>query len=120
MDMKIYDLLEAAIEKSERGGLEWTAFDSESFRARIGTGYLHIQRGSTPFVDDDGNSHPRTTYSVQVSDAKGRVVAEDETTEGFEGFAPFNRLFQAARRAALASDRVIDDMLHTLRSGSPA
>jgi hypothetical protein len=118
MDSKLRELMEVAIEKTERGGLEWTAFDSESFRAKIGSGYLHIQRGSTELSTDGETFHPHVTHSVQISDAKGRVVAEDNATEGFDGFVLFNRLFEVARKAALATDRVIDDMLHSLRAGS--
>jgi len=116
-DSKLRSLLEAAAEKTERGGLAWQAFDDESFRAAIGTGYVHIQRGSTQASDGDGDLHPVTTYSVQISDAQGRVVAEDDATVGFEGFAPFARLFEVARKSALGSDRVIEDMLQSL--GSP-
>lgn len=118
MDNKVRELLEVAIDKTERGGLEWTAFDSDSFRTKIGTGYLHIQRGSTEMSTDGDTYHPHVTHSVQISDSQGRVVAEDEATEGFDGFALFNRLFNAARKAALATDRVIDDMLHSLRNGA--
>ncbi|MBA4188405.1 MAG: hypothetical protein C0467_10410 [Planctomycetaceae bacterium] len=115
-DSKLRSLLEAAAEKTERGGLAWQAFDDESFRAAIGTGYVHIQRGSTQTADYDGDLHPATTYSVQISDAQGRVVAEDDATFGFDGCGPFARLFEAARKSALGSDRVIDEMLHSLSS----
>ncbi|MBN9122027.1 MAG: hypothetical protein J0I06_23280 [Planctomycetes bacterium] len=116
MDTKLLELIEAAVKETERGRLEWTAFDSESFRAKIGSGYLHIQRGSTEVSDDADRFYPRATYSVQVSDAQGRVVSEDDVTEGFQGAAPFARLFVVARKSALASDRVIEDMLHLLRN----
>jgi len=118
MDNKLRELLDAAIEKTERGGLEWTAFDSESFRAKIGSGYLHIQRGSTEVSDDGEHFCSRTTYSVQVSDSQGRVVVEDETIEGDQGSALFSRLFQLARKSALSTDRVLDEMLRTLRGGA--
>jgi hypothetical protein len=117
MDKKLHDLLEAAIDQTERGGLAWTAFDSESFRTKIGTGYLHIQRGSTKLSADGDDYFPADTYSIQVSDAQGRVVAEAGVVEGADGFQLFARLFQVARKSALATDRVIDDMLHTLRGG---
>jgi hypothetical protein len=120
MNSKLRELVEVAIEKTERGGLEWIAFDSESFRAKIGSGHLHIQRGSTELSADGENFHPATTYSVQISDVQGRVVAEDEAAEGYDGYTLFNRLFQAARKSALATDRVIDDMLHSLRTSSRA
>lgn len=117
MDNKIRDLLLAAFEKTERDELPWTAFDSVSFRAKIGPGYLHIQRGSIQVSPDGVDFYPAVTYSVQISDAQGRVVAEEETRESHEGFDLFDQLFEAARKAALGSDRVIDDMLHTLRGG---
>ena len=120
MDSKIHDLLEAAIEKTERGKLEWAAFDSESFRTRIGSGYLHIQRGSTELSEDGERFFPRATYSVQISDSQGRVVVEDQITAGFEGSVILSKLFEAARKSALATDRVLDDMLHTLRGGPRA
>jgi hypothetical protein len=115
MDNKIRDLLQAAIDKTGRDELSWTAFDSDSFRAKIGPGYLHIQRGSIQVSPDGVDFYPAVTYSVQISDAQGRVVAEAETREMREDFGLFGQLFEAARKAALGSDRVIDDMLHTLR-----
>ncbi len=118
MDSKLNELLDAAIKQTERGKLDWIAFDDESFRSQIGTGFLHVQRGSTEVSDDGERFFPRATYSVQVSDAEGRVVLEGDMTEGFQGAGPFIRLFEVARKSALRSDRVIDDMLQTLRNGS--
>jgi hypothetical protein len=116
MDNRLRDLVEAAIEKTERGGLAWTAFDSESFRATIDPGHLHILRS---FSADDATDATTSMYFVQVSDAQGRIVSDDEAGPDRVGdaksFPLFDRLFQAARKAALGSDRVIDDMLHTLR-----
>jgi hypothetical protein len=118
MDTKLIELIEAALKETERGKLEWIAFDSESFRTRIGSGYLHIQRGSTEISDDGEHFSPRATYAVQVSDSQGRVVAEEEMTEGFQGSGPFVRLFELARKSALATDRVLDEMLRTLQGGA--
>ena len=39
-------LLEAALRGTQNGRLRWNAFDSESFRAKIGSAFLHINRGS--------------------------------------------------------------------------
>src|SRR5436305_7212124 len=119
MDNKLYNLLEAAREKTEAGELKWQAFDDESFRAAVGSGFLHIQRGSTRLEDDSGELVPAVTYSVQVSDEQGRVVAEADVTEGFSAgdFTVLASLFLAARKSALESDRVIEDMLGSLRGG---
>src|SRR5437868_6072613 len=114
MDDKIRDLLRAALEKTEAGGLKWAAFDSGSFRAMIGPGHLHIHRGTTQASHDGDNFYPVDTFSVQVTDAKGRVVAEAEVMEGNDHFWLFDNLFNEARKSALGSDRVISDMLVAL------
>jgi hypothetical protein len=120
VDSKLRDLLQAALDKTNSGAVEWTAFNSESFRARVGAGHLHIQRGSIPVETDERDRYWVTTYAVQVSDAQGRIVAEADAREGTESFALFDRLFDTARKTALGSDRVIEEMLHTLRGGVPA
>lgn len=91
------------------------AFDDESFRAPIGTGYLHIQRGSARIEDADGESVPVYTFSAQVSDAQGRVVTEFDAADGFSGYAELAGLFTVARKAALRTDHVLDVMLGALR-----
>jgi hypothetical protein len=117
MDNALRELLVTATAKTEAGRLKWKAFDSESFRAAIGSGYLHIQRGSTRIDDDEGESMPAVTYSAQVSDEQGRVVAEADVTEGFQmaEFMILATLFATARKSALQTDRVIEDMLEVLR-----
>jgi hypothetical protein len=125
MDSRVRDLILAALEKTERGGLTWKAFDDETFRVPIATGFLHIRRGSTRLEDPEGEVTPVAVYSIQVSDAQGRVVAEEDVLPGVDGDGAYNfslseRLFRAARKSALGTDRVIDDMLQALRGGSRA
>ena len=120
MDAKLLRILHATLEKTESGALEWQSFDPDSFRTRIGSGSLHIQRGSAEGSSDGEHFFPITTYSVQVADNQGRIVAEAEIGERVEGFGVFDRLFLAARKSALRSDHVLDDMLKTLLGGSAA
>ena len=124
MDGKLRDLLQVTLSKTEAGALRWDAFDPESFRVRIGTGYLHLQRRTpdySPRVIDaeiaEQMSFPKFEYAVQVSVAQGRIVTESEVVESLSDESGLViQLFNAARKSALKSDRVIDEMLHVLRS----
>ena len=114
VDSKIAELLQAALNRTNRGELKWQAFSGDSFRAKIGPGFLHIQKGSDQVSHDGVEFYPVVTYSIQVSDAQVRVVAEDETSQGNEHYPLLHDLFLAARKSALGSDRVIDEMLDSL------
>jgi hypothetical protein len=117
MDSKLHQLLQTAVEKTARGGLRWKAFDDESFRAPIHPGYLHIHRGSTRIEGDDGEMLPAATYSIQISDGMGRVVAEEGAVEGGQDqdFPLLHNLFRAARTSALGGYQVIENMLSHLQ-----
>jgi hypothetical protein len=115
MDSKLRDLLQAALDRTRSGKLSWQAFGSESFRARVGSGSIHIQRAVIP--DDD--TPPATKYSVQVANALSQVVAEAEATEGrSEPNLPLlHNLFTAARTSGLGGYEVIDEMIRVLQIG---
>jgi hypothetical protein len=57
------------------------------------------------------------TYSVQVSNSKGQVVAEVDATEGqSDPHLPLLKgLFTAARTAGLGGYEVIDNMIQVLQ-----
>lgn len=116
MEHKLQELLAVATNKTAAGDLKWRAFSEESFRVPIGSGYLHISRGTTR-VEDDGDSYPAQTYSARVTDEQGRVVAEADATQGFEGetLALLAGLFEVARKSALKSEGVLDKMLEALQ-----
>ena len=116
MDSKLHDLLQAAIEKTQSGELHWQPFGSESFRARIGPGNLHVQRVSTTDASS-GDLVNTLRYSAQVSNVHGQVVAEAEATEGQNDtpLALLQGLFTAARTAGLGGYQVIDGMLQLLK-----
>lgn len=118
MEPKLQELVEAVTGKTSAGALTWRSFSDESFRVPIGSGYLHIVRDLTRVEDSDGDSRPARTYLVQVTDAQGRVVTEATATQGFgEGDYPLlDGLFDAARRSALQTEGVLDQMLATLRA----
>lgn len=118
MDNVLLDLIQTATAKTKQGRLRWKAFDSESFRAPIGSGYLHVNRLLAQIEEEDGDRHPATTFFAQVSDEQGRVVAEATATQGFGGggdYAVLSELFEAARKSALMSDKVLEGMLEALR-----
>jgi hypothetical protein len=118
MDDNFRELVEVAIAKTKNGNLKWTAFDEESFRAKIGNGFLHIHRGSTQLSShEDESLYEAPTHTVQISDERGRVATEGEVAQGFEGFTILNQLFLEARKSALGTDRLIESMLESLRSG---
>jgi hypothetical protein len=118
MDDKLRELVQEAIEKTKNGSLKWTAFDEDTFRARIGTGFLHIQRSSTQLSSDGETFYDAETQTVQISDERGRVAAEGEAAIGYDGFGILNELFLEARKSALGTDKLIENMLHSLRSGA--
>lgn len=120
MDSKLHNLLEAAVSKTEAGKLDWLVFDDESFRTKIGSGFLHIQRGTTELSSDGETFSPYDTYTIQISDSQGRVVAEAQAVQNRDDARLCNRLFEAARKSALKSDHVIDDMLRTLQGSAKA
>lgn len=119
MDNVLRELLVTATAKTREGRLRWKAFDSESFRVAIGSGYLHIHRLAAYHENDEGETRPATMYSARVSDEQGRTVAEADATQGFGGgddFAILAGLFEAARKSALKTDKVVEDMLEALRA----
>jgi hypothetical protein len=113
VDDKVRDLIQAVLENTAAGGLKWTGFGSNSFRTKIGSGHLHVTRGTEQLWDDAGSDG--VLFLVQVTDALGRVVAEYGVPKGPKEFPLVSDLFDAARRSALGTDQVIDDMLTTLR-----
>jgi hypothetical protein len=116
MDDKLEELLRVAKSRTVDGELRWRAFSDEAFRVPIGGGYLHVNRGMIRLEDEDGESHPARTYSAQVTDEQGRVVAETDATVGYDGpVALLSELFEAARKSALQSEGVIEKMLGALR-----
>ncbi len=119
MDSKLRELLQAAVSKTESGSLPWTAFDSESFRTRVGRGHIHVQR--TAAYDAGGNEVASGyRYAVQVSNSPGQVVAEAEAREGDPDpdLTLVKSLFTAARTAGLGGYEVIDGMIHALQQTS--
>lgn len=120
MDSKLRELLQAALDKTNRGQLRWSAFSDESFRAAIGSGHLHLNRSWGPWTDDRGEEVSAETYFVQVSNGQGRVVVEGEAKEGVpqNGFELCRDLFRAARTAALGGYEVMDNMLRLLNRDS--
>ena len=118
MDNKLIELVQAASNRTARGGLVWTAFGDDSFRVAVGAGHLFIRRGWTRLHTDDDERYAATVYTVQVTDGQGRTVSDWEATEGETGYTSLDQLFQAARNAALKSDRVIEDMLQALQAGA--
>jgi hypothetical protein len=116
MNDRLLEVVKAATQKTIRGGLEWKAFDDQSFRTPVGTGFLHLQRGSTVFVDENEGECPIETFSVQVSNAQGRIVAEGNPTQGrSEAFVACAKLFEVARNSALKSDEVLEEILRVLK-----
>lgn len=119
MDNVVRELLVTATLKTRDGRLRWKAFDSESFRVPIGSGYLHVHRLAASHENDAGETRPATTYSARVSDEQGRTVAKADVTQGFGGgddFVILTELFEAARKSALKTDKVVEDMLEALRA----
>lgn len=114
MDKKLNQLIQATLAKTESGAIEWDAFDSESFRTRIGAGSMHIQRDSVELSQDGEAFYPYDRYSVQISDGMGRIVTEWDCIETNPDFKVLQKLFDAARKSALKPDHVIDDMLQSL------
>lgn len=116
MDNALNTLLLRAREKTESGRLDWVDFGPESFQSVIGNGNLHIQRS---FVEREKDGEPWAveSYAAQVSDSKGRVIAEVESREEADN-ASFNLLqglFRAARNSAFNGTRVIEGMLNVLQ-----
>jgi hypothetical protein len=115
VDKKVSDLLEAALTNTRRGQLQWQAFNAESFRTRIGSGSLHIQRVPTQVSSDGTDVQPAVAYAVQIADGQGRVVAEEEVIEHNLGSTLLQNVFEAARKSALGTATVLDEMLNALR-----
>jgi hypothetical protein len=119
MDSKLQDVVRAVLEKTEVGELEWRAFSDELFQATVAGRVVQVTRGSDRFeVNESGDTVWRTVYSVAVTDKFGRVVAEDRASEVGNAtlYAMLERLFNVARKAALASDEELDSLLTALRS----
>jgi hypothetical protein len=112
----LLEVVKAATQKTVRGGLEWKAFDDQTFRTPVGTGYLHLQRGSTVLVDENEREYPAETFSIQVSDAHGRSIVDGDATQGRSDiFEACGKLFEAARNSALKSNEVLEDILRVLQ-----
>lgn len=116
MDSKLRNLLEVVVNRTRGGTLSWQTFGSEAFRARIGPGNIHVQRGTIAESSTEGGSTNALRYSAQVSNAFGQVVAEAEAIEGHTDpqLPLLQSLFDAARTSGLGGYRVIEDMLQAL------
>jgi hypothetical protein len=116
VDDTFRQLLEGAKRRTDEGKLDWRAFNDETFHAMIGPGTLRIGRYYETRTDDAGGEYSETMYSMWVLDDKGRVVEEAELGPGLN--YPFaEELFRAARKSALASNKVLEGMLSALSQG---
>jgi hypothetical protein len=115
VDSKVLALLTSALNQTRAGKLTWQEFGSESFRTRIGPGWLHLNRTYSENENEDGERWMFEEYSIQISDERGRVIAEEEmkATGGAEGKL-VQDLFRVARNSALGGDEIIEKMLHAL------
>lgn len=117
MNYKLEHLIKAIIDETSSGRLKWEVFDDDSFRVKVGPGYLHLQRNMVLEPAEDGIAFSVPRYSVQISDRNGRVVLETEESGGPASSQPgimLDRLFGVARESGLQSDSVIGEMLSAL------
>ena len=117
MNYKLEHLINAIIDKTSNGGLKWEVFDDDSFRVKVGPGYLHLQRNMILEEAGDGVAYGVPRYSVQISDRNGRVVLEAEESGGptsSQSGIILDKLFGVARESGLQSDSVIGEMLSAL------
>jgi hypothetical protein len=116
MDNKMREVLKAALDNTRAGTLSWEAFTPESFRARVGRGFLHILWGMITH-DAEGNPVSVGQYTVQVSDGKGRIVADEDVlvTQQDGDSKLVQDLYRAARTSALGGYQVLDNMLDALK-----
>ncbi|QEG25330.1 hypothetical protein GobsT_00540 [Gemmata obscuriglobus] len=115
MEPKLQELLQAVIAKTPKGELKWRSHSDESFRLAVGSGYVHISR-SPGRVEGEGDASAARTYVAQITDAQRRVVTETQAITGQEGDAALlAELFEVARKSALKTESVLNEMLDVLR-----
>ncbi|MDY3555718.1 hypothetical protein R5W24_004863 [Gemmata sp. JC717] len=115
MEPKLQELLQAVIAKTPKGELKWRSHSDESFRVAVGSGHVHISR-SPGRTEGESDAPVARTYLAQVTDAQRRVVTETQATTGHEGDgALLAELFEVARKSALKTESVLNEMLDVLR-----
>jgi hypothetical protein len=114
MDKCLREVVEAARDKTRRGGQDWEPFGEETFRARVGTGTITVLKVAEP--DDAPQDAPRT-YLVSVYDRMGRTAATAEVgpSDAAGDYRAVEGLYDAAQESVLRPKRVLDEMLQVLR-----
>ena len=106
MNEKLLKLAVSLTQATERGQVNWDATLSDVFRASVGKGYVTVSERFDPELDNP------IIHTLQVTDNKGRVVElADYNTNHNDILGNVKALYMAARRSALNSRTIVDDML---------
>jgi hypothetical protein len=110
-------LVEGLLAKSDTSGLEWRATPTDSaFQVSFANSSVRIKEKTT-------SAGAAGLYTIELINEDGQVAdsfTDEELDRFFEGkigakyFRAMHTLFERARRAALGSDKVLDNILRQL------
>ncbi|SPF42294.1 conserved hypothetical protein [Candidatus Sulfopaludibacter sp. SbA4] len=110
-------LIERLLDLTTEGKIKWEeTADENVFLASVSHNVVTIGRRRSPEDYDSWD------YEIQVSDRQGRLVDETSssdtsvTAEGGNPYVDLARLFEAARRKALDTDKVLAELISSLDS----
>jgi hypothetical protein len=109
MNEKLVNLATSLTAATQRGQIQWEATLSDVFRASVGSGYVTVSEGNEVSY---GESY--TFISMRITDQKGRLVESVFFNEGGVSHDVGVKLLVAARRSALNSNAIVDEMLEAI------
>lgn len=112
---KILSVLEALLQATMRGEIEWENTATEDlFRAWVGDQNVKIKEWHRPGEDE---SDPGEIYfTAWVVNSLDEVVDKIELWPSQTGYPLIESLFDLARRNARKADQVLDNILSVLKS----
>jgi len=106
MNNKVIALVDSLCKATQKDRVKWSPVLTDVFRAKVGPGHVTISHEL-----EQNDEKTWKCIGLRISDAKGRIVENTDLQENSDFYPLFDGLFQAARRSAMSSDSIIDEML---------
>jgi hypothetical protein len=111
------DLMHEVLERTKVGTMTWEAPDDDTCRVQIGPGHFRLRRSFSAAEGGEGR-FPEVAYTLDITDAQGRVLIDVRLTTELSYYGYLEELFERARKSATSSDLFIREMLAALRSNA--
>lgn len=123
-DAKLEKIIELLKNLTEAGRLGWTDTpDEATFRASLESGSVRITKGRTNLFPTSGTAFittvsPVDSYLLTILDGNGVPIEEFRPKEQKEVDA-LDNLYTLARRSALNTDNILDNIIQELDARKP-